>query len=109
MAGHKEKYCHARVYTLPSLSLSLSLMTTTTTHSQASKQDSWWAITKTDPTNKMTKQSEANSTDNGYGLEVHSCSALGAQVKHQRKHRSAIVPMYMKFVLAFLLPPHPLA
>ena len=86
---------------------SLSLTTTTTTHSQASKQDSWCAITKNDPTDKKTKQSEANSEENGYGLEVHSCSALGRQGKRPRKHRGRVAPMHMKCVLAFLFPPHP--
>ena len=64
------------------------------------------AITKTDPTDKKTKQREAKSEENGYGLEVHSCSALGAGVKRPRKHRGGVVPMHMKCVLAFLpLPP----
>ena len=86
---------------------SLPLMTTTTTHAQTSKQDSWWAITKTDQTDKKTKQSEANSEENGYGLEVHSCSALGAQVKRARKHRGGVVPKHIKCVLAFSFSPPP--
>ena len=89
-----------------SFTLSLSLMTKTTTPSQTSKQDSWWAITKTDRTDKKTKQSEANSEENGYGLEVRFCFALDAQVKRPRKHRGGVVPKHTKCVLAFSFP-HP--
>ena len=93
------------VFTLFMFSRSLSVITTTTIHSQTSKQDSWWAITKTGPADKKTKQSEANSEENGYALEVHSCSALGAQVSRPRKRRGGVAPMRIKCVLAFLFPP----
>ena len=88
-------------------SFSLSLRRTTTTHSQTSKQEYWWAITKTAPTDKKSKQSEANSQENGYGLEVHTCSALGAPAKRPHMPRDGVAPMHRKRVPAFSLPPQP--